>query len=102
MSPEQEVEMKSGVVIKEGKLTSEYATAKSTGWIMYLVMAIGAILAYTPQITGAVGDSGASTWVGGILAAIAVGGKVLISLGYMNSRTVVKASADKLAANSEK
>jgi len=80
-------------VFKDGIKTSEYATAKSHGWVAYAVMAIGLIIAFSSQITGAVEGTAAATWVGGVLTAIAFAGKTLTSLGYMRTRADVKRAA---------
>lgn len=78
---------------KDGKLTSEYATAKSTGWIAVSVVVVGLVLAFAPWIMNVTEGTQAATWVGGILAAIGLASKVMTSLGYMKSRTDVKVAS---------
>ena len=75
---------------REGKLTSEYATMKATGWVAYAVVVVGSILAFAPWIMNVTDGTQAATWVGGILAAVGLASKVLTTLGYMKSRTDVK------------
>lgn len=87
--------------LKEGIQTSEYATAKSTGMIANIVIALGFVMAFAPQVTGAVEGTAAQTYVAGALAVIGMIARVLVSLGYMKSRETVKAAAIHSAAVEE-
>ncbi len=84
---------------KEGKLTSEYATAKATGNFSIAVVVVGLIMSFADYFT-AVADGGpAAKYVGGAVMVCGLIAKTLSSLGYMKTRADVKtAQANKDAA----
>lgn len=80
--------------LKPGTQTSEYAVARSNNWISILVSVVGLITAAGSAVVEAIGtDSKIGIVVGAILAVLGIVTKTLTDLGYIKSRTEVKAAA---------
>jgi len=85
--------------VKPGKDTTEYEQTKSAkvwaivGVILGVVLEVGGALMTTLTEAGTAGVT--VIIVGAVLQTLAVAQKALVDLGYINSRTQIKAAAEK-------
>lgn len=90
-------------MVKPGIQTTEYQISKAAGFMGNLGVILGGVVAFIPKIMellGGVVDENSITYIvmGGVLATVSVIYKTLVDLGYINSRTEVKATANVLSA----
>ena len=93
-------------VIKEGRSTTEYATAKSAKVWGIVGMLLGGLVAFGPKLlealSGTIGESSpAYAIAGACIATAALMCKTLAELGYIKSRTDTKVAAADLDAAKE-
>ena len=77
-----------------GKSTTEYKRASQANWVFVIAAALGLGLQIGPAVVDALGQYGvAGVIAGSVLQAIGLVQKLLVDLGYINSRTQVKVAA---------
>ena len=80
--------------VKPGELTSEFKVAKSSGTWGIVAMVLGFLATIGGTIAVSLGaDTELGIVAGAVVAFAGIAQKTLTDLGYINSRTQVKASA---------
>jgi len=80
--------------VKSGEKTTEFAEMKSNKVWSIVAMALGMLMTVGAAVADSLGaDTKAGIIVGAAIAVAAIMQRTLTSLGYMKSRTVVKATA---------
>lgn len=80
--------------VKPGEFTTEYQAARNGSFWGIVAMVLGVVVSLGSTLVDALGGhSRIGIVVGGIIAALGVIQKTLVDLGYIKSRTDVKAAA---------
>jgi len=79
--------------LKPGSGTSELAETKSAGILAIVGLVLAGVVTLAPQFIDKL-DGKTAAIAGAVLGACAIGLKLLTTLGYVKSRTVVKAKAE--------
>ncbi len=80
--------------LSPGKDTSEFKETKSAGLLAIIGLVLGGVVTILPQFIEKL-DGKTAAIAGSVLAVCAIGLKMLTTLGYVKSRTIVKAKAEK-------
>jgi len=79
------------IIAKAGKDTTEYQRTKSASVQMYITLFLAVALTYLPQIvTWLPEGSKVTAIVAAIIATLGIIQKLLVDLGYIKSRTILK------------